>query len=362
MSPNRLIFITSASYLILLSLLSTQSLAAANNSTSTSYVTPKALCKYTPDPSYCRSILPNETQSNLYDYGRFSVRKSLSQARKFIYLVDRYLRLKSKLSKPAFRALEDCRFLAGLNMDFLLTSFQTVSSTTKVLSNIKAEDIQTLLSAILTNQQTCLDGIQATASSWTIKNGISIPLSNNTKLYSVSLALFTKGWVPKIKKKVSWKPTKKQLAFSNGRLPLKMNSKTRAIYESLSRRKLLQSTSSDDVVVVSDIVSVSQDGSGNFTTIYDAIVAAPNNSVSSDGYFLIYVKAGVYEEYVNIAKNKRNLMMIGDGINQTIITGNRSVVDGWTTFNSATFGKFCFAFFFGTNTDKSINLLVFLFG
>ncbi|KAF3494175.1 hypothetical protein DY000_02051766 [Brassica cretica] len=31
------------------------------------------------------------------------------------------------------------------------------------------------------------------------------------------------------------------------------------------------------------------------------------------------------------------MMMIGDGINQTVVTGNRSVVDGWTTFNSATF-------------------------
>ncbi|XP_050366531.1 probable pectinesterase/pectinesterase inhibitor 20 isoform X2 [Argentina anserina] len=30
-------------------------------------------------------------------------------------------------------------------------------------------------------------------------------------------------------------------------------------------------------------------------------------------------------------------MMIGEGINQTVITGNRSIVDGWTTFNSATF-------------------------
>ncbi|KAL5705352.1 pectinesterase [Ranunculus cassubicifolius] len=29
--------------------------------------------------------------------------------------------------------------------------------------------------------------------------------------------------------------------------------------------------------------------------------------------------------------------MIGDGINKTVITGNRSVTDGWSTFNSATF-------------------------
>ncbi|KAL5561418.1 hypothetical protein UlMin_031165 [Ulmus minor] len=221
-------------------------------------------------------------------------------------------------------------------MDFLLSSFETVNKTSETLSALKAEDIQTLLSAILTNQQTCLDGIQATASSWSVKNGISAPLANDTKLYSVSLALFTKGWVPKKKKVATWTPTKNQRGFRNGKLPLKMSSQNRAVYETVSRRKLLL-TGDDDVVLVKDIVTVSRDGSGNFTTINDAISAAPNNSAPADGYFLIYVTAGVYEEYVSIAKNKRYLMMIGDGINQTIITGNRSVVDGWTTFNSATF-------------------------
>ncbi|KAB1200946.1 putative pectinesterase/pectinesterase inhibitor 7 [Morella rubra] len=116
-----------------------------------------------------------------------------------------------------------------------------------------------------------------------------------------------------------------------------MSSQTRAIYETVSRRKLTQSADDEDQVFVSDIVVVSQDGSGNFTTINDAIAAAPNKSTSSDGYFFIYVTAGVYEEYVSIPKTNTYLLMIGDGINQTIITGNRSVVDGWTTFNSATF-------------------------
>lgn len=80
---------------------------------------------------------------------------------------------------------------------------------------------------------------------------------------------------------------------------------------------------------------MSQDGSGNFTNITSAVAAAPINTDINDGYFVIYVVAGVHEEYVSIAQNQKNLMMIGDGINQTIITGNRSVVDGWTTFNSA---------------------------
>ncbi|GMJ01055.1 hypothetical protein like AT1G02810 [Hibiscus trionum] len=304
-------------------------------------VSPRTLCKSTPNPSYCRSILPNNN-TNVYTYGRFSLRKSLSQSRKFLKLVHKYLqKYRPSLSVSAIRALQDCRFLAGLNMDFLLSSFQTVNATSRTLSHVEADDIQTLLSAILTNQQTCLDGIQSTASAWSLRNGLSVPLSNDTKLYSVSLALFTKGWVPKKKRNSPWawqRSSKRRPGFKHQRLHFRMSSRTRTIYETVSRRNLLQtSDDADEEVLVSDIVTVSQDGSGNFTTVNDAISAAPNNTNGLNGYFLIYITAGVYQEYISIAKNKRYLMMIGDGINQTIITGNRSVVDGWTTFNSATF-------------------------
>lgn len=93
------------------------------------------------------------------------------------------------------------------------------------------------------------------------------------------------------------------------------------------------------VPVVGSVI-VDQSGAGNYTTIGDAVDAAPNKLDGSSGYFVIHVAAGVYEENVVVPKNKRYVMMIGDGIGQSVITGNRSVVDGWTTFNSATFGEF----------------------
>ncbi|KAA8543077.1 hypothetical protein F0562_021428 [Nyssa sinensis] len=323
--------LTICSILILLPLLSSLSSADVPPS---SPVSPGTICRSTPYPSFCRSVLPNNNSANVYEYGRSSVRKSLSSARKFLSLIDKYLQQSSTLTTSAIHALQDCQLLAQLNMDFLLSSFKTVNSTATTLPILKADDVQTLLSAILTNTQTCLDGLRDTAESWSVKNGLYIPLANDTRLYSVSLALFTKGWVPK-NKKGTLKPHKKHLPFRKGRLPLKMSSQNQAIYESVSRRKLLQA--SDDLVLVTDIVIVSQDGTGNFTTINDAVAAAPTNSDGTSGYFLIYVTAGIYEEYVLIAKNKKYLMMIGDGINQTVITGNHSYVDGWTTFNSSTF-------------------------
>lgn len=92
-------------------------------------------------------------------------------------------------------------------------------------------------------------------------------------------------------------------------------------------------------IKIRDVVSVSHYGDANFTTIKEAIAFAPTNSRVQDGYFIIYIKRGYYEEYVTISKHKKGIMLLGDGINQTVISGSRNVIDGWTTFNSATFGK-----------------------
>lgn len=69
------------------------------------------------------------------------------------------------------------------------------------------------------------------------------------------------------------------------------------------------------------------------------MASAPEKSEATAGYYVIYVLAGIYEEYVSIPKNKQYLMIVGDGINQTVITGSHSVGDGWSTFNSSTLGK-----------------------
>ncbi|KAL7585731.1 probable pectinesterase/pectinesterase inhibitor 7 [Lactuca sativa] len=297
-----------------------------------------AVCQYTPYPSICQASLPvSNSSATVYDYGRFSIRKSISAATKFSNLIDKYLSSSASLTTGAIRALEDCKYLAGVNVEFLSSTFQTVNTTQSVLSDIKSEDTQTMLSAILTNTETCIDGLQANAGSWSSKNGIVAPIKNDNKLYSVSLALFNKGWGSKNKR--FGFSSKKNSGFKNGGLPpFKMSEKSKAVLETVGRRKLLQSTGgAGNQLVISNIVVVSQDGTGNFTNITDAINFAPNNSLSTAGYFLIYLRAGVYEEYVNIPKNKKYLMMIGAGINQTVITGNHNVVDGWTTFNSATF-------------------------
>ncbi|CAN6468236.1 unnamed protein product [Victoria cruziana] len=96
-------------------------------------------------------------------------------------------------------------------------------------------------------------------------------------------------------------------------------------------------SAAQNVPSVNRSVVVAKTGKADFRTINDAIAAAPDKVNVSNGYYLINIKAGVYEEYVSVNSSKTNIMMVGAGIGKTIITGNRSVGDGWTTFNSATF-------------------------
>ncbi|PON35769.1 Pectinesterase inhibitor domain containing protein [Parasponia andersonii] len=81
-------------------------------------------------------------------------------------------------------------------------------------------------------------------------------------------------------------------------------------------------------------VTVAQDGSGNFTKIMDAVLSAPKHS---QRHYVIFVKRGLYREYVDIDSNTWNLVMIGEGRDLTVVTGNRSYGGGWPTYHTATF-------------------------
>ncbi|KAL7259578.1 hypothetical protein ACSBR1_005464 [Camellia fascicularis] len=248
------------------------------------------VCRSTPFPPFCKSMLRgNQPGSTIHDYGRFSIRRSLATTQNLLSLVNSYLSNQNTLSQTAIRALQDCQHLISLNLDFLSNASQSIGFT-DTLQGSQVDDTHTLLSAVLTNQQTCSDGFQvATLPSSGIQNALLTPLNNGNMMNSVSLALFKQGWA---------------------------QNETRH-----GRGLLTQLFFGGDGggVNVSQMVVVNHDGSGNFTNITAAVAAAPTYSNGSNGYFVIYVVAGVYQDY------------------QTIITSNHSVADGWTTFNSATF-------------------------
>lgn len=93
-------------------------------------------------------------------------------------------------------------------------------------------------------------------------------------------------------------------------------------------------------------VVVAQDGSGHYKTINEAVDALGKSSGGGGGRKIVHVKAGVYYENVEISRNLKDLMFVGDGMDKTIVSGHKSVVGGSTTLSSATFGTLkCFHLF-----------------
>lgn len=187
------------------------------------------------------------------------------------------------------------------------THFESFAGKHNSTGNLSS-DLRTWLSAALVNQDTCSDGFDGTNS--IVKGLVSGSLNQIT-----SLVVDLLGQVHPISDQHE----------PSGQTPAWFKSED---------RKLLQANG-----VPVDVV-VAQDGTGNFTNITGAILSAPDYSMKR---YVIYIKRGVYKEYVEIKKKKWNIMMIGDGMDATIITGNHNYVDGWTTFRSATFGKHLFA-------------------
>jgi len=177
---------------------------------------------------------------------------------------------------------------------------------------------RTWLSAALANQETCRDGFEGT--SGIVKSVVSGSLNQITSLLTRLLTMVHPSSGSNSAAAGSKGPGRK--LFDDGpRFPRWVKTK--------DRRLLLANGVAADLVVA-------QDGSSNFTKVEDAIAAVPDYGTRR---FVIYVKKGVYRENVEIKKKKWNIMMIGDGIDATIISGNRNFVDGWTTFRTATFGK-----------------------
>ena len=56
--------------------------------------------------------------------------------------------------------------------------------------------------------------------------------------------------------------------------------------------------------------------------------------------YVILVKAGVYKETVRVGLEKQNVVILGEGIGKTLITGDLNVgKSGISTYDTATVGK-----------------------
>ncbi|KAF5732635.1 pectinesterase-like [Tripterygium wilfordii] len=222
-------------------------------------------------------------------------------------------RLKNNLTQMEEIAISDCLELFNSSLSELKSAVSDLAYTKSVPQHY--HDLQTLLSGAMTNQYTCLDGFAD--GNENVRDEIKFSLYNVSQHLSNSLAMLKK--VPGVNE------SEPRNTFSGiGRMKRGYPS-----WLSVKDRKLLQapvnSTQFD--------LTVAMDGTGNFSTIGEAVDAAPKSSTTR---FVIYIKAGAYFENVEVERKKTMLMFVGDGIEKTVVKASRNVVDGWTTFRSAT--------------------------
>ncbi|RWW44142.1 hypothetical protein BHE74_00050127 [Ensete ventricosum] len=195
----------------------------------------------------------------------------------------------------------------------------------------RTDDIKCWLSAVISYQQTCLDGITQPDLHSTMKDGLvtaSQVTSNAIAIVDGLSSLFNDFKVP-----INLTNIGSRRLLSHG-----TDGKGYPTWFSAHDRKLLAVHSRGEL---KPNMVVAQDGSGDYKTINAALNAMPKEYT---GRYVIYVKAGTYKENVIVTKDKVNVFMYGDGARKTVVTGSKNNVDGVQTMDTATFGLTFFAF------------------
>nr|CAD1826546.1 unnamed protein product [Ananas comosus var. bracteatus] len=263
-------------------------------------------CSQTPYPQVCTSMLNPSSF--------FAQSKTKSKFHNLVLqaTLDRAVLAHRLASALDVSSLDDRAKSAWV--DCLEQSEDTINKLNSSIYSIPSDDAQTWLSAAMANQQSCrhgfleLSSLHHFSSSPFVSNNITESLSNLLAINKAMATVESRG--------------------NNRRL---LSSGFPKWIKPADRRLLRSSTSSMNANLV-----VAKDGSGDYTTI-SAAVAASAKRRSGTSRYVIYVKAGIYNENVQITGSTKNLMLIGDGIGATIVTGSRNVKDGSTTFRSATF-------------------------
>ncbi|KAJ4797201.1 Pectinesterase [Rhynchospora pubera] len=182
----------------------------------------------------------------------------------------------------------------------------------------EAENIQHMLTASMTYMYTCVDSFEDT----TLNAEMEGILSNATVMGSNALGVINTISSTAAKTK-TLQPTSMKLMVYDA------DQQGYPTWLSSRDRKLVQEDSPKPDAVVA------KDGSGQFKTINDALEKIP---VNHTGRYVIYLKAGVYDEIVKVPRETKNLYMYGDGADKSVVTGKLSNVETQvTTRLTATF-------------------------
>ncbi|KAI9123031.1 hypothetical protein K1719_005920 [Acacia pycnantha] len=312
------------------------------------------LCSSAQYKETCEHILSkaNNGTSNSKELVKTAFDAAAKEFKKFIDNSTLFEKLaKDNMTK---QAMEICQEVLDYAIDDIQNSINRVDQFDIDKLDEYVYDVKVWLGGTISHQQTCLDGFENTttdaAETMAKVLNTSLELSMNaldiiSGLSDIAEAFKLPGFA-NILQTFGNGNNSGQQAHGNDNTSGKQthandNSLHRKLLESLPSwvsdsqyRHLLATAASGAANVKHDVV-VAQDGTGQFTTLTDALKTVPKNNTKP---YVIYVKAGTYNEIVNITKQSSYITIIGDGPTHTRFSGNLSYADGVQTYNTATFG------------------------
>ncbi|XP_039031657.1 pectinesterase-like [Hibiscus syriacus] len=298
----------------------------SSNNTAAAHSIIKSSCSATLYPQLCFSTISSARNAkteikNPKDVIELSLNLTVSAVQSNYLSIKKLISTHRKsLTKREMTALYDCLELEDETLDELFKAEQDLVDYPDFKKSISqhADDLRSLLSAAMTNQETCLDGFSHDRADKKLRQAILDGQMHVFRMCSNALAMI---------KNLTDTDMASQGYPSSGRQLKEQDETEWPEWLSPGDRRLLQATT------VTPNVTVAADGSGDFLTVSEAVASAPERSKTR---YIIKIKAGVYRENVDVPRRKTNLMFVGDGRVNTIITASRNVVDGSTTFNSST--------------------------
>lgn len=213
------------------------------------------------------------------------------------------------------KAYDLCKRLLNTAVDDFDRSMDRVGNIDISNMNKYVADLRTWLSGAVNYQVTCIDAFENTTGNAADKMKGLLETTHQLSINALAMVSDLKS----IFQSFNFKSIgNRRLSSAIGDLPE---------WVSAQQRHLLQTTPTPNAVVAPD-------GSGQFKTIAEALKTVPPQNTKP---FVIQVKAGVYNEYINIPRGVDNVVLIGEGATKTKITGNKNYADGVKTFDTATF-------------------------
>ncbi|KAL4018561.1 hypothetical protein IC575_022159 [Cucumis melo] len=289
-----------------------------------------AICSTTDYQEECKNTLnhvaQNTSSNDPKDYAKAAILATIKEITKGYNLSDSLI-VEAGNNASIKMSVEDCNDLLQFAIDELQASYSTVGESDLHTDADRIADIKNWLSAVVSYQQSCLDGLGEFDPQ--LKQRMQDGLDVAGKLTSNALAILTavSNILDNYGLQLKVQPSGRRLLGTT-----EVDSDGFPTWLTGADRKLLASKQGG--VRPTPNAVVAKDGSGQYKTIAAALAAYPK---ALRGRYVIYVKAGIYDEYITVTKDMKNVFMYGDGPRKTIVTGRKSNRDGFTTQNTASF-------------------------